>query len=31
MRKQKLGTQGPEISVVGYGAWEAGGDAYGPN
>src|SRR5438067_6318721 len=31
MRKQKLGKQGPEISVVGFGAWEAGGDSYGPN
>jgi aryl-alcohol dehydrogenase-like predicted oxidoreductase len=31
MRTQQLGSQGPEISVVGYGAWEAGGDAWGPN
>ena len=23
--------QGPEISVIGFGAWEAGGDAWGPN
>ena len=23
--------QGPEISVIGYGAWEAGGTAWGPN
>jgi len=25
MRMQKLGSQGPELSVVGFGAWEAGG------
>jgi aryl-alcohol dehydrogenase-like predicted oxidoreductase len=31
MRTQKLGSQGPEISVVGFGAWEAGGDMWGPN
>ena len=31
MRRKKLGTQGPEISVVGFGAWEAGGEHYGPN
>ncbi len=31
MQKHKLGKQGPEISVVGFGAWEAGGDSYGPN
>jgi aryl-alcohol dehydrogenase-like predicted oxidoreductase len=31
MRSKKLGSEGPEISVVGYGAWEAGGDAWGPN
>lgn len=29
--RQKLGTGGPEVSVVGYGAWEAGGDMWGPN
>jgi aryl-alcohol dehydrogenase-like predicted oxidoreductase len=28
---RKLGGGGPEISVVGYGAWEAGGDFWGPN
>ena len=31
MRKRKLGAHGPEISVIGYGAWEAGGTAWGPN
>jgi aryl-alcohol dehydrogenase-like predicted oxidoreductase len=31
MRTRRLGSQGPEISVVGFGAWEAGGDAWGPN
>jgi aryl-alcohol dehydrogenase-like predicted oxidoreductase len=31
MRTAKLGSQGPEISVVGFGAWEAGGQAWGPN
>lgn len=31
MRKQRLGSEGPEISVVGYGAWEAGGMAWGDN
>src|SRR5438128_2570576 len=31
MRKGRLGSQGPEISVVGFGAWEAGGDMWGPN
>jgi aryl-alcohol dehydrogenase-like predicted oxidoreductase len=25
MRTRRLGSQGPEISVIGYGAWEAGG------
>ncbi len=31
MRKRKLGAHGPEISVIGFGAWEAGGTAWGPN
>jgi aryl-alcohol dehydrogenase-like predicted oxidoreductase len=31
MRVRRLGSNGPEISVVGYGAWEAGGTAWGPN
>jgi aryl-alcohol dehydrogenase-like predicted oxidoreductase len=31
MRRRKLGARGPEISVIGYGAWEAGGTAWGPN
>jgi aryl-alcohol dehydrogenase-like predicted oxidoreductase len=31
MRTRQLGRQGPEISVVGFGAWEAGGDVWGPN
>lgn len=31
MQMRQLGAQGPEISVVGFGAWEAGGDWWGPN
>ncbi|TML02395.1 MAG: aldo/keto reductase [Actinobacteria bacterium] len=31
MERRTLGKEGPEISVVGYGAWEAGGDMWGPN
>jgi len=31
MRTKKLGRNGPEISIVGFGAWEAGGDMWGPN
>lgn len=31
MEVRRLGATGPEISVVGYGAWEAGGDEWGPN
>ena len=29
MKKQRLGSQGPEISVIGFGAWEAGGGIWG--
>ena len=25
MQRRKLGKDGPEISLIGYGAWEAGG------
>jgi len=31
MRTRRLGRQGPDLSVVGFGAWEAGGDVWGPN
>lgn len=31
MQTRKLGSQGPEISVVGYGSWQAGGSGWGPN
>ena len=31
MRTHRLGSRGPELSVIGYGAWEAGGTAWGPN
>jgi aryl-alcohol dehydrogenase-like predicted oxidoreductase len=31
MRTARLGSEGPEITLVGFGAWEAGGDAWGPN
>ncbi len=31
MRTERLGTNGPELSIVGFGAWEASGDAWGPN
>lgn len=31
MQRRRLGSEGPEISVIGYGAWEIGGESYGPN
>jgi len=31
LKKKKLGSLGPEISVVGFGAWEMGGAHWGPN
>jgi aryl-alcohol dehydrogenase-like predicted oxidoreductase len=31
MHTHGLGSQGPAISVIGFGAWEAGGDMWGPN
>ena len=31
MKAKRLGSRGPEISVIGFGAWEAGGDMWGPN
>lgn len=31
MQTRRLGSQGPEMSVIGYGAWEAGGADWGPN
>jgi len=31
MQTKKLGSHGPEISVIGYGSWEAGGRGWGPN
>ena len=31
MKTRELGVDGPRISVVGYGAWEAGGGYYGEN
>ncbi len=31
MKMRTLGKDGPEISVIGFGAWEAGGMAWGPN
>ncbi|MDP9070525.1 MAG: aldo/keto reductase [Actinomycetota bacterium] len=30
MRARPLGSQGPSISVIGFGAWEAGGVGWGP-
>ena len=29
MKKHRLGSEGPEISVIGFGAWEAGGGIWG--
>lgn len=31
MRTHRLGSQGPELSVIGHGSWEAGGTAWGAN
>ena len=31
MRMRRLGSLGPNISVIGFGAWEAGGDMWGAN
>jgi aryl-alcohol dehydrogenase-like predicted oxidoreductase len=31
MRMRQLGSKGPEISTIGFGAWEAGGDMWGAN
>jgi aryl-alcohol dehydrogenase-like predicted oxidoreductase len=31
MRTRQLGSKGPEISTIGFGAWEAGGDMWGAN
>jgi aryl-alcohol dehydrogenase-like predicted oxidoreductase len=32
MRKNRLGSKGPEVSVIGFGAWEAGGGSeWGPS
>jgi aryl-alcohol dehydrogenase-like predicted oxidoreductase len=31
MRMRSLGSKGPDISVIGFGAWEAGGTDWGPN
>jgi aryl-alcohol dehydrogenase-like predicted oxidoreductase len=31
LRHKRLGTNGPDVSVIGFGAWEAGGMAWGPN
>ncbi len=31
MKTHRLGSQGPELSVIGYGSWEAGGTAWGAN
>jgi aryl-alcohol dehydrogenase-like predicted oxidoreductase len=31
MHTHRLGSRGPELSVIGFGAWEAGGTQWGPN
>lgn len=31
MKTKRLGSEGPDLTVVGFGAWEAGGEDYGPN
>lgn len=31
MKTQPLGSRGPDLSVIGFGAWEAGGTHWGPN
>src|SRR5437764_342020 len=31
MERRRLGLEGPEISVVGFGSWEAGGTHWGAN
>jgi aryl-alcohol dehydrogenase-like predicted oxidoreductase len=31
MRTERLGSNGPDVTVIGFGAWEAGGDMWGTN
>jgi aryl-alcohol dehydrogenase-like predicted oxidoreductase len=31
MKIKRCGSQGPDLTVIGYGAWEAGGTSWGPN
>ena len=31
LQRRKLGKEGPEISIIGYGAWEAGGGYHSTN
>jgi aryl-alcohol dehydrogenase-like predicted oxidoreductase len=31
MKTNRLGSQGPELTAIGFGAWEAGGKHWGPN
>lgn len=31
MQTKRLGSEGPDISVIGYGSWQAGGKGWGPN